>query len=85
MDVFIRYPATSVVDVDAIKQKLVSTPITRSNGRSSRLNDVVATSTQPDYLLYVLAILLAFLLILAIIFLICCCCPGDMNVYRYMK
>ena len=26
VDVFIRYPATSVVDVDAIKQKLVSSP-----------------------------------------------------------
>jgi len=76
VDVFIRYPATSVVDVDAIKQKLVSTPFNARSDRSGRYDDIVATSSDDDYLLYVLAILLAFLLVLATIFLVCCCCPS---------
>ena len=84
VDVFIRYPATSVVDVDAIKQKLVSTPF--SNARSDRIgryDDVIATPSDADYLLYVLAILLAFLLVVAIILLICCCCPGILRILLF--
>ena len=77
MDVFIRYPATSVVDVDAIKQKLVAAPFIGGSARNGRVDDIVATTSDDDYLVYVLAILLAFLLVIAIIFLVCCCCPSN--------
>ena len=38
VDVFIRYPATSVVDVEAIKQKLVAEP--GFPGKQSRIEEV---------------------------------------------
>ena len=78
VDVFIRYPATSVVDVDAIKQKLVSNPVgsSLSGGRTSRM-EAEKTKIKEDYtLIKILAAILSVLLVLVIIFILCCCCPS---------
>ena len=78
VDVFIRYPATSVVDVDAIKQKLVSNPVgsSISGGRAARM-DAEKTKIKEDYtLIKILAAILSVLLVLVIIFILCCCCPS---------
>ena len=78
MDVFIRYPATSVVDVDAIKQKLVSDPrgSDLSGGRGARA-DTEKKKIEEDYtLIKILAAILSFLLLFVLIFILCCCCPS---------
>ena len=80
VDVFIRYPATSVVDVDAIKQKLVSNPIGSDiSGRNGRM-EAEKTKISEDYtLIKILAAILTALLVLVIIFIVCCCCPSKIR------
>ena len=77
VDVFIRYPATSVVDVDAIKQKLVSNTLGADlhTGRNARM-DTEKTKIEEDYtLIKILAVILSVLLVIVILFVLCCCCP----------
>ena len=78
MDVFIRYPATSVVDVDAIKQKLVASPdgSDLSGGRDGRA-ETEKKKIEEDYtLIKILATILSVLLLIVLIFILCCCCPS---------
>ena len=78
MDVFIRYPATSVVDVDAIKQKLVASPdgSDLSGGRDGRA-ETEKKKIEEDYtLIKILATILSILLLIVLIFILCCCCPS---------
>ena len=78
MDVFIRYPATSVVDVDAIKQKLVNNPegSDLSGGRNGRV-ETEKKKIEEDYtLIKILATILSILLLIVLIFILCCCCPS---------
>ena len=72
-----RYPATSVVDVDAIKQKLASSDPERGGGRVSRMK-AERTKIAEDYtLIKILAAILSALLLIVIIFILCCCCPSE--------
>ena len=72
VDVFIRYPATSVVDVEAIKQKLASA----TGGRTSRMEAERQKIGGDFTLIKILAGILSALLIIVIIFILCCCCPS---------
>ena len=75
---FIRYPATSVVDVDAIKQKLVNNPegSDLSGGRNGRV-ETEKKKIEEDYtLIKILATILSILLLIVLIFILCCCCPS---------
>ena len=81
VDVFIRYPATSVVDVDAIKQKLVANPegSNLSGGRDGRA-ETEKKKIEEDYtLIKILATILSILLLIVLIFILCCCCPSKMT------
>ena len=72
-----RYPATSVVDVDAIKQKLVSGEAGQlESGRAGRM-DAEKTRIKEDYtLIKILAAILSALLVIVTVFVVCCCCPS---------
>ena len=87
VDVFIRYPATSVVDVDAIKQKLVNNPegSDLSGGRNGRV-ETEKKKIEEDYtLIKILATILSILLLIVLIFILCCCCPSKMTTRPIMS
>ena len=87
MDVFIRYPATSVVDVDAIKQKLVANPdgSDLSGGRDGRV-ETEKKKIEEDYtLIKILATILSILLLIVLIFILCCCCPSKITSRQKIK
>ena len=72
-----RYPATSVVDVDAIKQKLVSGQAGQLEGGRAGRMDAEKTRIKEDYtLIKILAAILSALLLIVTIFVVCCCCPS---------
>ena len=75
---FIRYPATSVVDVDAIKQKLTANPDGSDllGGRDGRA-ETEKKKIEADFtLIKILATILSVLLLIVLIFILCCCCPS---------
>ena len=72
-----RYPATSVVDVDAIKQKLVSGEAGQLEGGRAGRMDAEKTRIKEDYtLIKILAAILSALLVIVTVFVVCCCCPS---------
>ena len=78
VDVFIRYPATSVVDVEAIKQKLASSdPAGEAGGRAGRMEAERQKIGEDFTLIKILAAILSALLVIVIIFILCCCCPSE--------
>ena len=74
-----RYPATSVVDVEAIKQKLASSGLEEagSGGRTSRMEAERQKIGEDFTLIKILAGILSALLVIVIIFILCCCCPSE--------
>ena len=76
-----RYPATSVVDVDAIKQKLVANPEGSDlwGGRNGRA-ETEKKKIEEDYtLIKIPATILSILLLIVLIFILCCCCPSKIT------
>ena len=81
VDIYIRYPATSVVDVDAIKQKLVADPRGSgiSGGRDGRAETEKKKIEEDFTLIKILATILSVLLLIVLIFILCCCCPSKLK------
>lgn len=86
VDVFIRYPADSIVDIDDVQAKLVTSP--DGGGGGTRLvqnitltpptnNNTVAELEQKNSsLFWGLVIFVCILFLVVLVVLACYCCPG---------